>query len=353
MVDLIDVVLEGFKDVVEWVIGLFMDGLRSGYQTLTEAMFGTPTPQTDGTFIFGDPSNAPWPAIQDGLVGGEIMLIALLLLVMSVQGRHTIRIFNVGSAYEARKTKKTAWVGAFLIITWYWIGALTLYLVDGFTIALMPDLSSVSAAMLRFLGVSITNPGLGLLFALSGGISMWALEALFYIRKILLYVYLYGMPIAFALAYGNIPVISDIAMGFAKRFVPLTVLPLPAAMVLKGYDLIYAGGSLTPGTAFLKYLVAASLPLVALYVTWKTFKYATPLTAKVVGGATKGAALIGGVAAGAYVGGAGVATTAARWGPKAAAGHAVAQKAAARGESSDDENSTPSYRRTENDPGIY
>jgi len=31
------------------------------------------------------------------------------------------------------------------------------------------------------------------------------------------------------------------------------------------------------------------------------------------------------------VGGAGVATTAARWGPKAAAGHAVAQKAAARG----------------------
>ncbi|AUV84622.1 hypothetical protein C2R22_24120 (plasmid) [Salinigranum rubrum] len=353
MVDLIDVVLEGFKDVVEWVIGLFMDGLRSGYQTLTEAMFGTPTPQTDGTFIFGDPSNAPWPAIQDGLVGGEIMLIALLLLVMSVQGRHTIRIFNVGSAYEARKTKKTAWVGAFLIITWYWIGALTLYLVDGFTIALMPDLSSVSAAMLRFLGVSITNPGLGLLFALSGGISMWALEALFYIREILLYVYLYGMPIAFALSYGNIPVISEIAMGFAKRFVPLAVLPLPAAIVLKGYDLIYAGGSLTPSTEFLKYLVAASLPFVALYVTWKTFKYATPLTAKVVGGATKGAALIGGVAAGAYVGGTGVATTAARWGPKAAAGHAVAQKAAARGENSDEENSTPSYRRTENDPGIY
>jgi len=159
------------------------------------------------------------------------------------------------------------------------------------------------------------------------------------------------MPIAFALAYGNIPVVSDIAMGFCKRFVPLAVLPLPAAMVLKGYDLIYSGGTLTPGTAFLKYLVAASLPLVALYITWKTFKYATPLTAKVVGGATKGAALVGGVAAGAYVGGAGVATTAARWGPKAAAGHAVAQKAAARGGHGADDGGTPSYRRTENDPG--
>jgi len=53
MVDLIDVVLEGFKDVVDWVIGLFMEGLTTGYETLTEEMFGTPTPQTDGAFVFG------------------------------------------------------------------------------------------------------------------------------------------------------------------------------------------------------------------------------------------------------------------------------------------------------------
>jgi type IV secretion system protein TrbL len=351
MVDLIDVVLEGFKGVVDWIIGLFMDGLTTGYNTLTEELFGTPTPQTDGAFVFGEPSNAPWTTIQDSLVGGEIMLIALLLLVMSVQGRHTIRIFNIGSAYEARKTKKTAWVGAFLIIVWYWIGVLSLYIVDGFSIALMPSMASLRNAMLGFLTVSLTNPGLSLLFALLGGISMWALQALFYIREILLYVYLYGMPIAIALGYGNIPVVSDIALGFAKRFVPLAVLPLPAAMVFKGYDLIYGGGTLTPGTAFLKYLVAASLPLVALYITWKTFKYATPLTAKVVGGATKGAALVGGVAAGGYLAGSGVATTAARWGPKAAAGHAVAQKAAARGGHGGNDGGTPSYRRTENDPG--
>lgn len=353
MVDLIDVVLEGFKEVVDWVISLFIDGLRSGYETLSEEMFGTPTPETDGAFVFGDPNNAPWPAIQDALVGGEIMLISLLLLVMCVQGRHTVRIFNIGSAYEARRTKKTAWVGAFLIITWYWVSILGLYIVDGFTIALMPSLSSLGDAMLNFLEVSLTNPGLSLVFALIGGLSMWALEALYYIREVLLYVYVYGMPIAFALAYGNIPVLSDIAMGFSKRFVPLAVLPLPAAVVFKGYDLLYSQNAISPSSPFLRYLVAASLPLIALYLTWKTFKYATPLTAKVLGGATKGAALIGGVAAGAYVGGAGVATTAARWGPKAAAGHAVAQKAAARGANSDEDSGTPSYRRTENDPGGY
>ena len=349
MVDLIDVVLEGIQNSVDWFVGLFMDGLRSGYRTLSEAMFGTPTPETNGPFVFGDPTNQPWIQLQDTLVGGEIIVISLLLLVMSVQGRHAIRVFNIGSTYEAQKTKKAAWSGAFLIIVWYWVGTLALYLMNGFTIALLPEFTVIKSAMTRFLEASITNPALSLLFALAGGISMWALQALLYIREILLYVYLYGMPIAIAVAYGNVPILSRIGHGFAKRFVPLAVLPLPAAIVFKGYDIVYSTGGLSPDTAFLQYLVAVSLPVVALYATWQTFKYATPLTAKALGGVTRGAALVGGVAAGAYAGNASVATTAARWGPKAAAGQAVAQKAAARSEESDGDGA-PSYRRTENEP---
>jgi len=200
MVDLIDVVLEGFKDVVDWVVGLFMEGLTTGYNTLTEEMFGTPTPQTNGPFVFGEPTNAPWSAIQDALVGGEIMLIALLLLVMSVQGRHTIRIFNIGSAYGARKTKETAWVGAFLIIVWYWVGVLSLYIVDGFSNCSDARYGIASKCYAGVPQCNTDQPKLSLLFALIGGISMWALEALFYIREILLYVYLYGMPIAIAVS---------------------------------------------------------------------------------------------------------------------------------------------------------
>ncbi|WP_188873253.1 hypothetical protein, partial [Halarchaeum rubridurum] len=310
MVDLIGVVLQGFKDAVNWFISLFMQGLRSGYHELSVATFGTPTPQTNGAFVFGQPTNAPWVSIRHALIGGEIMVISLLLLVVCVQGRHLIRIFNIGSTYESRRTRKTAWVGAFLIITWYWLSVLTLYLVNGFTIALLPSFHSLSTAMLAFLQNTVTNPGLSLVFALLGGLSMWALEALYYIREVLLYVYIYGMPIAFALAYGNIPVLSDVAMGFSKRFVPLAILPLPAAVVFKGYDLLYSQHALSPGSPFLKYLVAVSLPLVALLVTWKTFQYATPLTAKAISTAGRGAALVGGVAAGAYVGGTSVATTA-------------------------------------------
>lgn len=350
MADLIDIILEGFKRVVEWVTGLFMQGLRSGYDNFTEEMFGTPTPVTDGAFMFGDPTNPPWQEIKDSLVGGDIMLISLVLLLMCVQGRHTIRIFNFGSAYEARRTKRTAWIGAFLILIWYWVAILTLYIIDGFTIALIPDLRDLGGVMLHFLEITLGNPALSLLFTTVGATSMWALEAIYYVREILLYVYIYGMPIAVAIGYGNTPVLSDVAAGFMKRFIPLAVLPLPAAIIFRGYDVLYSQSALAPETPFLRFLVAASLPLVALLVTWKTFKFATPLTARILGGAARASVLIGGIAAGAYVGGSQVATTAARWGPKAAAGHAIAQKTAARVENGN-EGDAPSYRRTENDPG--
>ncbi|MFC6614911.1 hypothetical protein ACFQAS_08075 [Halopenitus salinus] len=350
MVDLIDVVLEGAKDVVDWVTDVFMEGVHTGYDTLSVELFGTPTPRTDGPFVFGSPSNEPWITLYETLVGGEIMILALLTLTICVQGRHTIRIFNIGSAYESRKTRKTAWAGAFLIITWYWVSAVFLYLVDGFTIALLPSLDSLARVMIDFLSASLSNPGLSLIFAIVGGISMWLLQALYYIREVLLFVYIYGMPIALAIGYGNVPVLSEIALGFARRFVPLAALPLPAAIVFKGYDLLYTGGTLTPANTFLRYLVAMSLPMVAVFITWRTFKYATPVTARVMSGATKGAILVGGVAAGAYVGGGSTAAAAARFGPKAAAGHALAQRVTQRNTADDQTESTPSYRRTENNP---
>jgi hypothetical protein len=240
-----------------------------------------------------------------------------------------------------------------LIISWYWVSVLVLYLIDGFTAALMPSLGSLTAAMLTFLSGSPTNPALELLLAFTGGISMWALRALFYIREILLYVALYGMPVTIALAYGNLPTISDIAMGFCKQFVPLAVLPLPAAVVFKGYDLLYGGGVLAPTSPFFQYLVAASLPSIAFYLSWKTFAYATPLTANVFNTAAMGAVTVGTVVTGAAAGSAGVGRTAARWGPKAAAGHAVAQSVTSKVEHGDEGATSPSYRRSENDPDNY
>ncbi|RQG95539.1 hypothetical protein [Natrarchaeobius chitinivorans] len=375
-----------FEDIVETTTEWFEDGLVEGYHDLTETVFGTPVPETTGSFVFGTPSNDPWVDLHDALVTGEIMLLSLLLLVMFVQGRHTLRIFNFGSGYEARQAQRSAWTGAFLIVTWYWVAVLVVYLIDGFTIALVPDIDALREALIVFLEVTISNHALALFMAAIGGISMWCLQALFFIREILLYIYLYSMPIILAVAYGHLPVISRVGRRIAIKFVPLAIMPLPVAILFRGYDLLFGTGaesSLAPESAFLTYFVGVSLPVFSLLLVWKLFAYASPLTTKVVGGTTKvvGGTTKGAVAVGATVGAAKIAgpvaaATAARWGPKAAAwqvanqrmrGQSTTTGQPGRSDSSSQESGgtvhdnlvsdaygqrgVPQYRRTKNDPG--
>lgn len=377
-ISLVEVGLKWFKDIVYAVVEWFQNGIVSGYNELQVAVFGTSTPQTDSSFVFGTPTNSPWVELHEVLVGGEITFISLLVLLLCVQGRHTIRIFNIGSAYHTRKTEKTAWTGAFLIVTWYWVGVLTLYVVDGFTIALLPDIDVVAYAMIDFLRVTLENPALAFLMASVGGIAMWILQALFFLREILLYVFFYGMPIGIAIAYGNLPVVSQIARQMCLKFIPLAVMPLPVALLFKGYELLFGSGTnavVAPESPFLSYLVATSLPVFGVLIVWKLFKYATPLVTNAIGTAAGATVTAGAILGAGYLAGPRVATTAARWGPKAAATHSVAQRFSSNPSESEPtgadaqsptgtnhdnvtrdahgQQGVPAYRRTENDPGYY
>lgn len=325
----------------------FTTSLEMAYENLGEALFGTPTPQTTGGFVVGQPTNAPWTGIHETLVGGEIMLIAMLLLLITVQGRHLLRIFDIGSVYRSRKTRKTAWAGGVLIVAWYWIAALLLYLVHGFTLALLPDLTTLGALLAEFAVASASNPAFGILAVGIGGLFMWVFKGLMLLRELLLYIYIYGMPIIIAIAFANLPILSDIATGFARKFVPLAVLPLPAVLLFQGLAFLQRQGILGAGiSSFLQLFLVMTIPIIALWLTWVTFKYASPLTAKVIGTTTKGAAWLGAVAGAASLGGPRIGGTAARWGSKAAAAHGLAHKIGYE----EEEGGIPEYRRAENDP---
>ncbi|WP_312912547.1 hypothetical protein [Natronosalvus caseinilyticus] len=371
--------IKWFEDAIDKLIEWFQEGLADAYGAITAQVFGTPTPETDGAFVFGQPTNTPWVDIHSALVIGEIMLVALLLLVMCVQGRHTIRIFNMGSAFDARKTKRSAWTGAFLIVTWYWVAVLALYLVNGFTIALIPDVATVTSVMVNLLDLTITNPLLALFLTGIGATAMWILQALFFLREIMLYIFIYAMPIGIALAFGNLPVVSQIARTACMKFVPLAIMPIPVALLFKGYELLFGNGadsSLVPDSAFLSYLIAVTLPLLSIIIVWKLFKYAAPMTTRVIGATGKATVTTGAVVGAGTIAGPAAASAAARWGPKAAAGYTVASRfgesgtqstsgvatgTASEGQTANDNTVSdsygnagiPDYRRTENDPGYY
>lgn len=365
--------LKWFEDIVGKITEWFTRELTSGYEEIKQGFFETPLPEGSGTeVIFRKPpaSDEPWHGIYESVVAGEIMILALLILFIAVQGRHFVRIFDFSSAYQERRTRRSAWTGAVLIVAWYWIAVLLLYFVDGFTIALIPDLSRLGAVLKDILPSAIGNPGITVTMAFLGAISMLALKALYFIREVLLYVYLYSMPLGIAVAFGNIPVVSDIARRLCRQFIPLAVLPLPATLLFRGYGLLFVGDQVvTPETPFLEYFVVISLPLLALYVTWKTFRYASPLTAKALSGGTRAAAAIGSIAGIGYVGGRQAALTTARFGPAAGTVQAATDGGYNRRNESGGTNQdniaddgdgggggsggVPAYRRSENDPAYY
>lgn len=360
-----------FSDVIGVVTNWLREMLTDGYESINAELFGTTLPQTDGNFVLGTPTNGPWTTIHSAVVGGEITLLALLVLVCTVQAHHFLRIFSVGDSMRARRSKATMWTGVMVIVTWYWIATLALYLIDGFTIALLPPFEALEATMLDFLSVSFVNPVFGFIFAGAGGLTITAVKVALLLRQILLYVYLYGMPVILALKYGTLPVISRIAAGIARRFVPLALMPLPVALLFHVYGLLFTaeyGVSFLPDTALVSYLIAVSLPVTSIYIIWKLFRDAAPLatrTAGQVGSAVATGALIAGFG---YTAGPRAAADVVRRGATATAAQTVAQRAGeptkrtaphrSSGTAQDNvvsdaygQQGIPSYRRTENDPG--
>lgn len=361
-----------FEDIVGKVTEWFTKEIVAGYETLTNELFKTPIPSGSGIdVVFGIPASGdePWHSIYQTVVGGEIMLLALIVLFLCVQGRHFVRIFNIGNAYADRHARRNAWTGAILIVGWYWIGVLVLYFVKGLTIGIIPDVSRVGAALIDLLPAAAGNPMLTLMLAALGGVAMVLLKAIYFIRDILLFVYLYGMPIGIAVAYGNVPVLSRVAKRLCLQFLPLAILPLPAAVLFRGYALLFGGDQMiTPTDAFLSYFVVVSLPVLALYVTWKTFRYASPLVSGAIGRASRTAVGLGVVAGLGYGVDTKAAATAARWGPKAGIGHAAVNRFTSDEQANDSQpqastshdniatdatGGVPAYRRSENDPGYY
>lgn len=319
-----------FEGAVRLLTQWFRSPLEGRLAGLAEQFVTTPLPATGHGIsrLFTPPptSDEPWHSIYQSIVGGEVMILALLLLLSCVQGRHFVRIFNLGSAFETRRTSRSAWTGAVLIVGWYWVGLLVLYFVEAFTVVLLPDLTKLGALLVSTLPTALSNPAIALVMTVLGAAAMLCVEAMFFLRYVLLFGYLYLMPIGFAVAFGNLPILSEIASALCRRFIPLAILPLPAALLFRTYDLLFATGYIPLPSAFLRFLVVVSLPMLCLYVSWKTFQYSNPLTARVVYRTASSAATAGVVAGVGATMGPKVGTSIALRGPAFTAGETTARR---------------------------
>lgn len=328
--------LEWFIDFVIWLIAWFQAGLKSSLRTFGEGplvgssrdgtIFDTPLPGGKGfggknqlvDLVLGNPGG-DWGTIHDAVTPGPeatILVAGIVVLFVSVQVQHVTRIFNYSNVYREKRTKRSAYAAILFILLWYYIGVFMLFFVDGLTTGLAPkfgfisDPAAVSGSqtILEWVDLNVVasagpdsgdivrDPGAASgkdlyrypVFALPAyliaALSAWAVQAVFTLRWVLIYIYMYMMPLGIALWFGNIPYVSSVAERFSKHFFTWALLPLPVALAIRGYKLIYEFTLSFGDTG--KFMLGIIFPVLLLVVTVKTFQYAQP-TREVVSSTVK------------------------------------------------------------------
>lgn len=297
-----------FQDVINRTIDAFRAKLLDAYGDLSGTLeTGTPVPGQG----LGDPSqmfsgsglDAPWEAIYEGTVpsGGvpEMFALSLMVLMGAVQARHLSQIFSSGTAYQAHKTRKSAWVGGALILVWYWLAVMALSLVDVIHVGVVEQLlgdeltfaETLRTAVQSIDTESANRAWLFPVFALAA-VGMWTVEAVLYLRyHLLLPIFVYVMPVLIAMVYGNVPVVDGIARTLIEKALSLLVLPIPLVLLMWGYETVVADRLL--GGAFENAVLAASFPVVAAYVVWKVMTYEYPSGERIAAAAATAGTAIG------------------------------------------------------------
>ncbi|MDH5021712.1 hypothetical protein [Halobacterium rubrum] len=354
------------KWLADKLVGGAIDAVENVWRGFTEWFFNIRIPQTDGPFIFGEPTCAgesicEIAAIQDQVWFGEMTGLMLFTLYLLFQIRVAGALAGFGSRYEMRKQRKEIIRGAFLIIGWYPLALGTWALSNWMALELAPDVGEFANAMAQFatssaITAAVSGPLGWLIIGITALLAL-VLKLLFEIRPLLFFFYLALGQFFLVLRYSGLPVAKTIGSRALTRLVPVCLMPIPTLGMAKLYSWIFIDttGGVTAGTVSGNVLMLAFLAI-SLWATWRMFKFASPRTAAAIGGTAK---MTAGVAAGgaivasggsSYLGAQAVSGNTGR----AALLHAARQpgniRNAASNASQAVSNARDSVRRTENNP---
>ena len=239
--------------------------------SVVRIVLDTPTP----TRVFAAPTNAPWSAIYD-YYWGAVVPVALLLFVLA--GSLVILLETTStlfSSYHRAQLKRRAVVALFGVLSWWWINAFALRLVDGLVLTIAPSVAELSL----FGAVSFGALGLlGVVVSLATDFVLIGIVALLYVlRHILVYFYTLLVPllvVAWIPGVGPFRFVSGVAKQAASLYVPLLVVPLPVALLFRLSLLLGESASFSSLGGFGAWVAALVVPFVAvlapLVLLWQT-----------------------------------------------------------------------------------
>lgn len=266
-----DAVVDAIKTFLTELVSPVEGFIEQYGGTVIRVVLDTPTPSR----VFAAPTNGPWVAIYD-YYWGTVVPVALLLFALAgalvIVLETTSTLF---SSYHRAQLKRRAVVALFGVLSWWWINAFALRLVDGLVLTIAPSLADVTL----FEAVSFGALGLlGVVVSLATDFVLIGVVALLYVlRHILIYLYALLVPllvVAWIPGVGPFRFVSGMAKQAASLYVPLLIVPLPVALLFRLSLLLGESASFSSLDGFGAWVAALVVPFVAVLapvvLVWQT-----------------------------------------------------------------------------------
>lgn len=262
----------------EFLAGLVrpVEGFIEDYGgTVIRIVLDTPTPSR----VFAAPTNPPWVALYD-YYWGAIVPVALLLFALA--GSLVILLETTSglfSSYHRAQLKRRTVVALFGVLSWWWINAFAVRLVDGLVAAIAPSLAELTL----FEAVSFGALGLlGVVVSLATDFVLIGIVALLYIlRHILIYFYTLLVPlllVAWIPGVGPFRSVTGVVRQAAGLYAPLLIVPIPVALLFRLGQLLGESASFGSLDGFGAWIAALVVPFVAILapfvLVWQTGRVA-------------------------------------------------------------------------------
>lgn len=255
-----DIIPQALSDFLRDLFEPIEQVVQNQGSEIVETIVSTPAPDR----VFGAPTNGAWPQIYEYYWEGLIPLVLLLYglsIGLVIFFESTSFLF---SSYHRTKLKRRAFSGLLGILSWWWLAAFSLRLVDGLGRYLAPSLASVSLFEVTSFGVIGL---LGLLVSLTVDLILFLLIGLIYFtRHVMLYLFVLMMPLLIVFwipGVGPFSLVSRFMQRLAGFYAPFLFMAIPVALLFRLGALLGESFSLAVD-GILAWLVALIIPFVAV-----------------------------------------------------------------------------------------
>ncbi|WP_353635501.1 hypothetical protein ABSL23_15760 (plasmid) [Halobacterium sp. NMX12-1] len=232
------------------IIGLIKD-LVGGLAGIIDFLFQiaknylTSTPYPDNLYSFNPPTKGLWPKLYHNLYD-ELVIVLLPTLFGLALG--LAMFFNIFSEKQKRVSIRRAVFAYPLALSWWWFGGWFLKFTNDLAGLIVAD-AAVKGSLGTNLGSSLGAIAVSVLIYIFGATIILVIIGIYLLRQLAIYAYMAAMPILLMFWIVPIQPVSGWAKSMMGKFVPLVLMTLPTAFLLRVGSLFLGEGAAAAATS--------------------------------------------------------------------------------------------------------